>query len=50
MTPKRLADLCILAGLALAVTGVAVIYWPVALIFAGIGLATFGLFVVQVKP
>jgi len=50
MKPKRLADLLILAGLGLAVAGIALIYPPAAFIVAGAGLAAFGLFVVEVKP
>jgi hypothetical protein len=50
MKPKRLSDLLILAGLALAVAGIALIYPPAALIVGGAGLAAFGLFVIEMKP
>lgn len=51
MTPKRMADLCILTGLALATVGVALVFPPAALIAGGIGLAAFGLLGIEVdKP
>jgi hypothetical protein len=50
MKPKRLADLCILTGLALATVGIALIFPPAALVAAGAGLAAFGLFAIEVKP
>ncbi len=50
MKPKRLADLCILAGLALAVAGIALVYPPAALVVAGGGLAAFGALAIEVKP
>ena len=50
MNRRRLADLFTVAGLVLAVTGVAAIYWPAALIVAGVGLAAIGLLVIEVKP
>jgi nitrogen fixation-related uncharacterized protein len=50
MRSKRTADLVILAGLALASVGLAAIWWPLALILGGLGLAAFGLLFVGVKP
>jgi hypothetical protein len=50
MNPMRLADLCILAGLAIAVAGIALIYPPAALVVGGGGLAAFGAFAIEVKP
>jgi len=35
-------DLCFLIGAALLVVGVAVIYWPAALLVTGIGLLVAG--------
>jgi hypothetical protein len=49
MTAKRLADLCILAGLALVVVGILLIYPPAALIVGGAGLAAFGAFAIEVR-
>jgi hypothetical protein len=50
MTTKRLADLLILAGLALAVAGIALVYPPAALVVAGVGIAAFGALALEVKP
>ena len=35
-------DFCLLSGAALLVAGVAVIYWPAALMVAGVGLLVAG--------
>jgi hypothetical protein len=50
MSAKRLADLCILGGLAIAVVGIVLIYPPAAFVVGGAGLAAFGAFAIEVKP
>jgi hypothetical protein len=50
MKSKRLADLLILTGLGLVVTGIALIFPPAAFIAGGIGLAAFGALAIEVKP
>jgi hypothetical protein len=50
MTAKRLADLLILGGLAIATAGLVLVWLPIALIVLGAGLAAFGALAIEVKP
>lgn len=49
MDLKVIAAVLVAVGLALTVTGAALIYPPAAFILAGLGLAAVGLFAIDVK-
>lgn len=48
ITPKRLATVLTVGGGVTAAIGVALVYFPAALILGGLGLAALGLFAVEV--
>jgi len=48
MTRQRYAWLLVAIGAAAAVGGVALVYPPAAVIIAGLAIAAFGLFVIEV--